>query len=81
MLSGCNGLNRLLDGPTTSRNSVGEPSGPDKPEQRIEPYGVFTGTYKTGEKLYLIHWIGNPINNTGMLESLVDNLSIPKYNN
>ena len=47
--------------------------------ERPEPYGEYAGHTRNGEKLYLIHWKGNPLNLTGLPESEIDKKGLPKY--
>lgn len=81
LLAGCNGLDRLLQGSEAPRNDVYEPSTPMPPETRTEPYGVFSGYSKYGDKIYLIHWTGDVLDKQGVLESIIDAMGITKYAN
>ncbi len=79
VLTGCNGLDRLVSGKNGSRNAVGEPVSPIAPVVRQEPYAVFAGYAPDGEFIYLVHWTGNALDKQGMLENDVDAMNIPKY--
>ncbi len=79
VLTGCNGLDRLIQGKEGSRNNDYDASSPIAPVVRQEPYAVFAGYSPIDEKLYLIHWTGNALDKQGMLENDVDAMNIPKY--
>lgn len=79
LLTGCNGLDRLISGQPKPRGDGYDASPVLAPIPRTEPYGVMVGYRSTGEKLYLIHWTGSNLDNTSMLESEVNLRGYPKY--
>ncbi len=82
LLTGCNNLDNLIQGKDRSRNHDYEASQPSVPVTREEPYAVLAGYTKDGERLYLIYWAANiELNLTGMKETDVDALGLPKYKN
>ena len=78
-LIGCNGLDRLLNGPQQSRNGDYEPAIPSQPVKRVEPFAEFEGYNDRGEWLFIIHWTGSILDNTGMLDSEVRKMNIPEF--
>lgn len=78
-LAGCSGLDRLVASKDGARSDDYEPSYPSQPVERSEPYAVFSGYHKTGQRLYVVHWHGNELDGLGLLENIVDAMSMPKY--
>lgn len=79
-LTGCDGVDRLINCHASSRSNDYEASQPYTPIQHEEPYALFVGYTKDGEKLYLIYWSANlEYNLQGMKEVDVDAMNIPKY--
>lgn len=78
-LSGCNGVDRLINGQPRSRDSQYDTSPIPTPAPRAEPYAVLAGYRSDGEKIYLIHWANSALDNTAMVESEVDARGFPKY--
>lgn len=78
-LSGCNGVDKLVNGQPRSRDSQYDTSPIPTPAPRAEPYAVLAGYRSDGEKIYMIHWTNSVLDNTAMLESEVDARGFPKY--
>lgn len=79
LLTGCNAVDKLTGGSHGSRNDDYEFSSPAVEIPREEPYAVLSGYHVTGEKLYIIYWTGNTLDNQSMLESDINDLGLTKY--
>lgn len=79
---GCQCLEKLV-GPQLERNDAYNSAPQPIHIPRIEPYAILAGRHfnedGTYEKFYIVHWKGTELDNQSVLESEIDALEIPKY--